>query len=335
MDLYHLSSGIPDNVMRLDHAGATQTHALAQHQPLVFLVGLLPEIRRVDKQFSRERQLPLTQLRLAGMPGSHQQVVNVIVDIGQNHFQRIEYAHGAGRAFVQIIANGVLQHGNVRNTIGTGGPHHLAEAADRCRRDAATTQPGDGRHARIIPAFDYPLVHQLFQLALAGHGVTGVQPPELVLPRSAFYRQVVEKPVVERTMILELQCTDRMGDALYCVFLTVSEIVGGVDRPGVAGLVMMVLADPVENWIAHVHIGVGHINFCAQHPGAVGKLTLPHSPQEIEILRDRTLPVRAVATSFRQCAAERPGLIGVQFADIGIALLHQVFGPGIQLLKVG
>jgi hypothetical protein len=58
-----------------------------------------------------------------------------------------------------------------------------AEVADRFRRVAAAAQSGDGRHARIVPAVDVVLRHELQQLALAHHREVEVQARELDLAR--------------------------------------------------------------------------------------------------------------------------------------------------------
>ena len=52
------------------------------------------------------------------------------------------------------------------------------------RRVAAAAKAADRRHARIVPAGDVLLLHELQQLALAHHRVVQVQPRELDLLRA-------------------------------------------------------------------------------------------------------------------------------------------------------
>ena len=114
-----------------------------------------------------------------------------------------------------------------------------AEVADRFRRVAAAPQAGDGRHARIVPSGDVPVLHELQQLALAHHGVVQVQPRELDLLRPIVARtDVSTQPVVERPVILELQRAQRVRDALERVRQRMREVVHRVDAPGVARPVM-------------------------------------------------------------------------------------------------
>ena len=55
-------------------------------------------------------------------------------------------------------------------------------------------------------------------------------------------------------MILELQCTDRMGDVLNRILDRMSEIVHWIDAPCIAGVVMMHMGDTVDNRISHVDV---------------------------------------------------------------------------------
>ena len=90
------------------------------------------------------------------------------------------------------------------------------------------------------------LLHQLQQLALAHDRVGQVQARELDLSGLVGHRQVLDEPVVQRPVHLELQGAERVGDALDGVALAVGVVVHGVDVPGVAGAVVGHLADPVE-----------------------------------------------------------------------------------------
>ncbi len=85
--------------------------------------------------------------------------------------------------------------------------------------------------------FTKPSLHELEQLALAHHRIVQVQAGKLDLPRVVDL-QLVEQPVVERAVVLELQGADRVGDALDRIALPVGEIVHGINAPLVAGAVV-------------------------------------------------------------------------------------------------
>ena len=89
---------------------------------------------------------------------------------------------------------------------------------------------------------------------LRQHRVGQIEPRELVLMRPRRHRQVVEEPVVERPVVLELERADRVGDALDGVRLAVGEIVARIDAPGVAGARMLGVQDAVEHRVAQVDV---------------------------------------------------------------------------------
>src|SRR6266542_801412 len=118
--------------------------------------------------------------------------------------------------------------------------------------------------------------------------------------RARGHGQVLDQPVVERTMRLELEGADGVRDALDRVRLAVREVIGGVDAPGIARPRMRGMQDPVQDRVAQVDIAGGHVDAGAQHARAVGELALPHALEEVEALLDRPVPPRA-----------RPGSVSV------------------------
>ena len=162
-----------------------------------------------------------------------------------------------------------LEHADIDHAVGLGDADALDEIADRLRRHAAPAQAGERRHARIVPAGDMAAAHQLGQHALGQHRVGEVEPRELVLPRPRGHRQVVEEPVVERPMVLELERADRMRDALDRVRLAVREIVARIDPPLRAGARVRRVQDAVEHRIAQVDVAGRHVDLGAQHARAI------------------------------------------------------------------
>lgn len=132
--------------------------------------------------------------------------------VGQGNLERTHHTHGARRPGVQIFPYGVLQHAHIHGTASLVDPHHVAEGADRFRCVATATHTGNSRHPRIVPAFYKILIHQTLQFALAGNGVVQVQPGEFDLARMTRARNVVQNPVVERTVVLEFQGAQGVGD---------------------------------------------------------------------------------------------------------------------------
>ena len=131
----------------------------------------------------------------------------------------------------------MLQQGDAQRIIPLGHADEVAEIPDRLRGVTSAAQSRYRGQARIVPAVHVSFINQLDQAAFAEHGVGEIQPGELDL-LGVVDIQFVQEPVVEGTMVLELQRAHRMGDVLDRIGLPVGEVVHRVDRPFVAGAVV-------------------------------------------------------------------------------------------------
>ena len=68
-----------------------------------------------------------------------------------------------------------------------------------------------------------------------------------------------------------------MCDALDRIFLTVCEVIGGVDGPIATRLMMVRVTDAIEDRVTQIDIRRRHIDFGAQDSLTVVELTRPHS----------------------------------------------------------
>ena len=125
-----------------------------------------------------------------------------------------------------------------------------------------------------------------------------------------------------------------MSNTLDGIFLAVGEVVGGVDHPTVAGLVMCHLADAIQDRVPHIHIGRGHVDFGAQYFFALVELSCLHARQQIQVLLHAAVAVWAVPAGLGKRATVLPGLLGSEIADVSVALLHQVYRPVVELLEI-
>ena len=162
-----------------------------------------------------------------------------------------------------------------------------------------------------------------------------VEPGELVLARARGHRQVVDEPVVERPVVLELQRADRVGDALDGVGLAVGEVVGRVDAPGVARARMLRVEDPVQDRVAQVDV--------RRRPCRCGR-----AARELRRGTRRRACARRGRGSPRPAGpargCSRPGsvkraavladLVGREVVDVGLAGPDEVDGPLVELLEV-
>ena len=98
-----------------------------------------------------------------------------------------------------------------------------------------------------------------------------VQLVELSLSRTVVVQRLVVvcgllcpvyKQVVERTVADKLQSAERVGDTFPVVTLTVCIVVHRVGVPLVACAPVGHVQNPVHDWVAEVHVRIGHVYLC-------------------------------------------------------------------------
>ena len=97
---------------------------------------------------------------------------------------------------------------------------------------------------------------------------------------------------------------------------------------------MLGVEDAVHDRVAQVEVGRGHVDFGAQHAGAIGKLALAHALKQVEILLDAAVAVRTVLAGLGEGAAMLANLLGGEVIDVGLAGLDQLHGPLEELVEV-
>ena len=203
----------------------------------------------------------------------------------------------------------MLEHRHVDHAVGLGDADAADEIAQRLGRHAAAAQPRQRRHPRIVPTGDVAAAHQLGEHALGQDRIGQIEPREFVLARARRHLDVVEEPVVERTVVLEFQRADRMRDALDRVGLAVGVVIARIDRPGGAGARMGGVEDAVKHRIAQIDVARSHVDLGAQDAGAVRELAGPHPAEEVEIFLHRAVAERAVPARLGQRAAAGAHLV--------------------------
>ena len=258
--------------------------------------------------------------------------LGVVLD---HELERVQHREAPQRLAVQHVPHLVLEHLDLDGALALAShADHVQEVAQALGREAAPAQGRDGGHARIVPAAHVALAHEPAEEALREHGVGEVEAGELVLVRPRRHRQVLDEPVVERPVILELERADRVRDALDRVRLAVGEVVQRIDAPLVAGPRVGRVQDPVEHRVAHVDVGRGHVDLRPEHPGAVRELAGAHALEQVEALLDRTVAPGAVPAGLGEGAAVLADLVGGEVVDVGLAVPDQVDGPVVELLEV-
>ena len=242
---------------------------------------LLHEVVAFDPELAREGDLPRPGrgvLRVVGDVHLLDLALGVVLD---DHLEGIEDPEAPMGRPIEHGAHRVLQLADLDDRVRLRHADHGGEVADPFGREAAPAQARDRRHPGVVPAAHVPFVDQAQEDPLGEDGVGEVEAGELVLARDRRHRKVLDEPVVEGPVDLELEGADRVGDALDGVGLAVGEVVGRVDAPGVAGAGMRGVHDPVENGVAQVDVWRGHVDPRSQDSRPVGELAGPHPLEQV------------------------------------------------------
>ena len=295
----------------------------------------LGEVVPLDVEHPREGERARAFARNVVRPVGGVQLLDGVLRIVLDHQpQRPQHALHPRGLGVEIVAQGVLELADVDGAVALRHPHRVAEGAHRLRRRPPPSQPGQRRHARVVPAGDQPPLDELQQLALAHQRVGEVEARELDLARARRHRGVGHHPVVELAVVLELQGAERVGDPLDRVRQRVREVVHRVEAPGVAGAVVRGVADAVEERIAHLHVRRGHVDLRPHHVRAVGELAGAHAGEQVEVLRRRAVAIGAGAARLGDRAPVGADLLLREAVDVGLAGLDQLHREVVEALEV-
>ena len=246
----------------------------------------------------------------------------------------MQHRHAPLGLLAQHLANAVFQHTHLDELVLLGHAAALHEVAQGRRRIAAPAHAGDGGHAGVVPAADHAVGDHHPELALARDGVGEIQARELDLPGTVRRPELVEKPVVQRTVILELERAQRVRDVLERIRQRMREIVHRVDAPFVAGPLVRDVADAVQGRVAQVHVGRCHVDLRPQHVFAVPEFARAHAPEQVHILRDAAITIRAVRAGLGQGSAVRANFLGTQRVHVRESHFNEFFGRLVQLLEI-
>mmetsp|Transcript_20462 Transcript_20462/g.43897 ORF Transcript_20462/g.43897 Transcript_20462/m.43897 type:complete len:218 (-) Transcript_20462:775-1428(-) len=200
--------------------------------------------------------------------------------VGDGHLQRIQDRERPRALLIQHLPHAILQYPEIDVRVRLGYSHSFAEQPDGRGGHASPAQPRQGGHARVVPPGDVRVLDELDELSFGQDGVFQIQSTELDLPRRTADQPSLDypfrHPIVQRTVVLELQCAQRVRDSFHGIGYRVGKIVHRIDAPLVSrGLVRLVL-DPVQHGIAEVEVRRGHVDLGSQDVRSVLKVASPH-----------------------------------------------------------
>ena len=186
-------------------------------------------------------------------------------------------------------------------------------------------------------------VYECVQLALAHHCIGKVQAVELNLSWTIVAQIVccivllleeVDKLIVQRTMGYKLQGTDRVGYTFKVVALSVGKVVHRIAVPLGACTVVWSLDNTIDDRVAEVHVGIGHIEFGTQHHASFYRLGSVHLLEECKAFLYRAVTIRACCTGSGRSSLLFCNLFRSLLVDVGMSVLDHPDGKIPQLLKI-
>ena len=145
---------------------------------------------------------------------------------------------------------------------------------------------------------------------------------------------VVNDPIVKRSVIFELYRAKRVCNAFERILNRMSIVIQRINAPFISLSVMVGMNYSVDCGVSHIHIGRRHIYFCSKGLCAVGKFSVLHSFEKFEVLFYCTVAVGAVLTGLCQSASVLSHFIGRKVANIRFTVLYKLDGKFIALVKI-
>lgn len=105
---------------------------------------------------------------------------------------------------------------------------------------------------------------------------------------------VVNHPLIQRTMVFELNRAHGVRDMLHRVLNRMCEVIQRINAPLVSNAVMGCVNNTIDCRIAHVHVRRCHINLCAQRLCSLLIFARTHFLKQLEVFLDRAVTIRAV-----------------------------------------
>ena len=258
-DFHDLAALILHNLCARDEIGITKAHFATRCQAEEFLRRILHEVVALDPQFPTKRDLASSRRRILGVVHTLQMLNVTFRVVLDDHLQRIQNTHKTGRHLVEMVAHIILQQRHFHIVLAFRHAHLSPETTNGLGWHTATAHALQGGQSRIVPIANQALLDKLEQSTFAGHGVGDVPASVFDLPRWED-PQLLDIPVVQRAMVLELQRAQRVGHALDRVALAMGPVVHRIDAPFICSAMVCRSQNPIHHRIAQIHIRGRHID---------------------------------------------------------------------------
>ena len=259
-------------------------------------------------------------------------VLGIVID---DNLDGIYDGNAAQRDLVEVVTHASLQLTHVHGMIGIGHACFAHKGKERIRGVTAAAQTAKGGQTGVIPAVYVALLNQLTQITLGHDRVGNVHAAKLPLVGLLRKADLINHPVVKRTVVSKFTGAQGMGNAFQRVLNGMCEVIHGIYAPFVTLAVMMDVLDSVNNGVTQVRIVTGGVDLCAQRACTVREFTVLHSFEQIKVFFHRAVAVGGFLGGDRAIGA----LVVCQVilgkvANVSVALLDQLNGKLVALAKV-
>src|SRR5690606_16807535 len=165
-----------------------QAHGQTRSQTEKLLRRLFHKIIPLNPEFARERNRTTSfTIFDLGVIFSDEYFLLTFRIIGNDQLYRVQYSHTTPSCLVQILTYTELQQAHINHVFALLDTNTVTKIANTIRCVTPATQARNRRHTRIVPAFDIVFIDQLQKLTLAHHGISHIQPCELILTRREYF----------------------------------------------------------------------------------------------------------------------------------------------------
>ena len=334
VQLNDLTVLVGDDLVALDDICTHQANLAVGLEALELRRRYHREVALLDIQLTGERYVTAACGLVLGVIGQGEDLGLILRVVGNNHLDGLGDSHTTDCSLVELLTDAVLKQTDIYERIclcDTSAAHKLQNGG---RGVAAAAQTAQGGHTRIVPPLNVVLKYQLTQVTLGHDRVGHVQASKLALLGMVRQRAVIDNPLVQRTMVLELDRAHGVRDAFQCVLNRVRKVIERIDAPLVTLTVMVCADDAVDRRVTHVHVGRRHIDLGTQGLRTIRELAVAHVLEQLQVLLDRTITVRAVLARLGQRAAVLTDFVLGQVAHVRLACLDECNCAVIAGLKV-
>ena len=141
-------------------------------------------------------------------------------------------------------------------------------------------------------------------------------------------------PVIQRSVVLELQSTDGMRDALDGILYRMCKVIHRINAPLVSCIVVCHMRHTVENGISHIQIGRRDVNARAEYLLTICVLSVLHLLKKLQILLHGTAAKRIFFARLCKSTSVFLNLLCGQVRHICLSFPNQLHCALVHLVKI-